>query len=1739
MSANDNVRRGLIAVAGFLSLGIADRVRANDGAWTNAASGVWSDTAGWADGVVAGDGGVAAFGAASGTFYVTNDLSGAVTLSGLSANTNAGQLAVWSIVGGTNVMTAPAVIYTRSDSLSVRASTLAGDTDITITGGGRFYLGDDNTYSGRTIISNGNVRVARDSGFGPVPETLQADAIILDNGGLENDDNSFVLTNAATRGITVTERGGFIGCGYTSAGFVINAPITGTGLLGINFENCPLTLNNPANDYAGGTVVGTNGPGGNTSCSPTLKLGQDEVIPHGEGKGGLKIGTDSSYNNSLLIATLDLNGKTETVNTLNSGPRAAITSSSAGGCLIVGGLGEDGDYRGVLGSGATIEKQGAGTLRLAGAALTGGTVDLKAGTVVAGGPNLGSGTTLLLDGGSLELTVPSGLYEFTGTSGAAPDLGAALTYSGWASWPVKGSTSSTTEFPYNTQYVYRGKWYVPEAGTYSFAKGFDDGGYLVIDGVTVISNATTATRLVVNSVAVGAGWHSVEIRYSQGTGTVGPQFSFRNGILYDPENGGFTNTAELARAKMFTDDGGTNLVAAGYDNVLSARLLLATDSTLTVDDGAGTLVFAGNLTTNVVADPEPVLTVSNGGAPLVFGSSSSNGTPAVLDASVSSAGGIVFTNRVWLRRLPGGSYDMALGAELTLDGAALLGDTALNLTDYSVRVVADDSVGGDGSVAANTDTAVWFDTMRYVDHALTDGSAAAYANTVTLNGGTVGFTGSGTLTYSGTLGGSGNAVKSGTGDLMLTTSESSFTGELRIDAGRVLPADESALRCTSVRLNGGRLVNPAAGDLTLETMPITAVDGGFEVTDAGETMTVNGQVTGVSPVSKWGAGTLVLGGTVINTNFDLYVRAGSVELNKSGSSDAYAVRHLLGVATNLTVRVTGSNGNQIGGGVTLDGGILDLNGHSETIGVLTNTLAGGIVTNGGAAAVTLTVGEGGGTSTFDGVLADGASALALTKTGAGTFALTKSAVAYSAGTRVEGGTLRVMGLTPPKAGLCYWLDAAASASLTLSNGYVVTWGDLGTGGVSFAQSTLAQRPSYAADGINGKPAIRFSDSTRNRLYASKSVSAQTVFIVCRTTSYGGLDGIWGQNGNDLGIRADGATQWQHPGNANTFSYNGAMYINGVSGNTFVSGQPHILTAVSSAPKTWAAAVGDYWGSSTYLRYFRGYIGEVLVYNAALSADQRNAVIAYLQQKWFTGTALAGGQTVTVETDARFAVTNMDLTVTKLVGGGELASEGGCDLDVIDYASFTGTVTGAGALALRGIDGAAGRFLPQSIVLTVRNNGTQPVTLRVEGEATNVFNGVFCDGSNTLGITHAGTGLTYFAGTNSTYTGATRVEAGTAMVQGGCLAQYVRFSPVLMRIGGTYYVTNTYQLSEFQLMLGGRQLTYPAGTTAYATLGYHQSSESPLQAIDGSTATKFFTNYSDANGPNKLVVKLPAPVLFDGYRWYTANDGSGRDPVEWRVEASLDGVNWTQVDYQDYGDNMSAITTTRYALAGVWNIVAMPQMNVFSDVSETTVAAPGTLGVSGTYETVGALDGDGAALLVNAGTLGLNAFTNAVFTGGITGTGTVVKAGAETQTLSGALAFTGEIIVEEGTLDLTGATLTGVTNIIIRAGGELTGTATVDGDLTVTFDGGVYSGSLAVSGALTVSGTVTLGVPDGATYPYYGTLFTYASADEATLEALLQAVKPSPVPVGHAANVRVTATSARLVIAPVGTVIEIR
>ena len=91
------------------------------------------------------------------------------------------------------------------------------------------------------------------------------------------------------------------------------------------------------------------------------------------------------------------------------------------------------------------------------------------------------------------------------------------------------------------------------------------------------------------------------------------------------------------------------------------------------------------------------------------------------------------------------------------------------------------------------------------------------------------------------------------------------------------------------------------------------------------------------------------------------------------------------------------------GGLTVNGGTLDLNGNSVTVPDFSGT--GGTVTNNGGSDATLIVDQSDST-TFAGTIQDGTYAIALSLTGSGELALTGTN-SYSGGTEIESGTLQL------------------------------------------------------------------------------------------------------------------------------------------------------------------------------------------------------------------------------------------------------------------------------------------------------------------------------------------------------------------------------------------------------------------------------------------------------------------------------------------------------------------------------------------------------------------------------------------------------------------------------------------------------------------------------------------------------------------------------------------------------------
>ena len=363
---------------------------------------------------------------------------------------------------------------------------------------------------------------------------------------------------------------------------------------------------------------------------------------------------------------------------------------------------------------------------------------------------------------------------------------------------------------------------------------------------------------------------------------------------------------------------------------------------------------------------------------------------------------------------------------------------------------------------------------------------------------------------------------------------------------------------------------------------------------------------------------------------------------------------------------------------------------------------------------------------------------------------------------------------------------------------------------------------------------------------------------------------------------------------------------------------------------------------------------------------------------------------------------------------------------------------------------------------------------------------------------------------------------TAARLAGVTAQYLRFTVHAARneVNTSDFGSSGFSFAELRLLTNGAPVLYPAETTVYAPGGSFNSSGTypfPPERVADNDISGASNNrwYSDVM-INPLVVNMGRPVSFDAYGLYTSYNVTNRDPVSWTLEISNDKSEWHVIDCRAN----ETITTARAALAGPWALdIPAGQLatDVIPDASRTRVAAGATLLLAaGALETVGPLSGTGTVALAAGASLTINAFDEAVFEGALTGSGSLA--------------------VSNGVQALRGAALDGVTNLVLAAGGVLTGDATHSGDLAVSFAGGAYRCSIDVTGALRVAGDAVYALPEDADLPYSQTLFTYASADAATRAALAAGAETLSVPDGYVATVRVTDQAATLTVSAPGLIL---
>lgn len=221
--------------------------------------------------------------------------------------------------------------------------------------------------------------------------------------------------------------------------------------------------------------------------------------------------------------------------------------------------------------------------------------------------------------------------------------------------------------------------------------------------------------------------------------------------------------------------------------------------------------------------------------------------------------------------------------------------------------------------------------------------------------------------------------------LIIGNSSTVANGTLTLSGVTVNAINDVILRNNSTQLltiqktqgSGNKLMDVALGDATDNIINIDGT-GGITISSV-----IKNGSGGHLTLAGTGTGTLVLSGANTYTGGTTIIGR-TLQLSGSGT---------LGSTT---------------GDLTINGGILDLNGTNQTVGVLGGTSAG-TVKNTSATGSTFTIGNGNGTGSFAGSITNIGS-ISVTKTGTGTQTLTNNN-SYTGATNVNAGTLKLANTT--------------------------------------------------------------------------------------------------------------------------------------------------------------------------------------------------------------------------------------------------------------------------------------------------------------------------------------------------------------------------------------------------------------------------------------------------------------------------------------------------------------------------------------------------------------------------------------------------------------------------------------------------------------------------------------------------------------------------------------------------------
>ncbi|WAC24088.1 autotransporter-associated beta strand repeat-containing protein [Blastomonas sp. SL216] len=1656
---------------------------------------------------VSGIGGLIKNGAGQVQLAGNNSFTGPVTI-------NAGVL---QVTGGNAINDSVAITGVGSGRLSLDASetigSIAGTGSIGLFNNSTLTTGGNNSstsYSGQILstgslvkLGTGTFTLTGDSSYLGTT-TISGGTLQIGDGGTTGTLGSGAVTNNATLAINL------------SSDITLAQLITGTGALrklgaGVATLSSNLALGSATVEAGTLLLSGSNSfTNGITVAGGTLALRSTNAAG---GATGLIRTTGSviDYGDGLVMATpIQLNSNTTQLQVL------------AGSATQSGVISEIGGAR-------PLEKIGAGTLTLSGANTYSGGTTITAGRLnIASDANLGNGTGRLTIGNAVlgvTSTLSSGrAVSLTGAAGIDVASGHGLFLFGLVSG-LGGLTKTGT------------------GSLFLIANNGYAGPTTVSGGDLIVGGGSTTGTLGAGNVVVNNG-STLQFNRSDaftvantisGAGLVAKQGT---GVMTLTGANSFSGSLSILGGAVVLDHATAGVIdAAGTGRIsLSSNTILRTDisgslaNNLTFRSGNSTVAAATGTTLRLASNQ--ISFEAGAGSPLNFGAATATGTVELAPTIVLVGSQVnpININGITLRLANTGAYTLLNGSNgVFLNGATLGADFAGTLT----KPLTVSATGSTIDVAAAS---------------LTLQGANSYNGVLTKTGaGELRLTGAGTGSSTvqlnaGTLALLSTDARWGTGTLQMATGTTLRLGlpspatlanniVLGAGAGSTIIASSTTF---SGALSGGALT--IASGLGTDGPSVVRLTGtnsyGATTIGAGNTLLIGTVASG---------GTLGTGNVTINSGATLRFEGNNDTVGNVISGAGRLVRDGIGTTTLTAV-------NSYAGGTLISGGGIAIgNAGALGSGALTMTGTSSLTTATGVSATVTGVTIGNFASSS--ISAAAGQTLAL----GGTLDLSSFANSLVFGTLVQTGTVQI-GFAPatgPVTNASMRIDAGTLRLGSASDAFLLRLGGgmtIGSpGGILSGLVGTLDLNGFAGGGVNlnGLGAITNSSATGAQFEALQNAastfggtigggtgaisllkSGTGALTLTGANTYSGTTSI---TGGSLQIGNGGTTGSLGTGAVSIAS--GAQLL--LNRSDAVS-MANIFTGAGAVQKNLANTLtltGSNTGGNAFTGTFNvnggmllvnGTLGDVtnraatinVASGAALGGSgtiQGNVVVA-------NGGILSPGNSPATQTIAgnltlnASSVLNFELAQAGVVGGG-----------INDLISVGGNLVLDGTLNVTALPGfGAGFYRLFNYGGTLTNNtlnlGTLPlgftssILTDIAGQVNILFNAgaqtvQYWDGTDLTGAiatvngdggagswTSAATNWTNPTGfaVNSSWAGQAGVFAGAA--------------------GGTIGITGSQAFQELRLLTSGYTLNANNAASGLATTGGFS-----IINVDSGIATLINAPISGSAGLTKTGGGTLTLAGANSYAGLTTVSGGTLSLTSGGAIAGAVQNNATLTNAGTISGlvtNAGTLTSTGTLAGGLTNNAGttanvagsfggnaivnsgtLTLTGVTGGIGAVTQNVGGTINLGGQSVSFGSLAGTGTINQSGPGVLtigGNNASTS--FAGNFTGSsGSIVKTGTGTQTLSGSSSWGGLTTVDGGTLSITGAgSLAGqvlnrasFTNAGIVAGSvinsaTLVSTGVIGGGLTNNA-GAIASIAGQLNGAVTNTGTITLtGITTGMT-----------------------------------------------------------